>query len=185
MVTRVLIILGAVGLLASCGGVKPTTSTYPEFVWEESSSPVVRTPAKKEKKEDPEPIKTEEADLSTVIDTWIGTPYQWGGTTREGADCSGFTLRLYEEVFGIRLQGRRVEDFFQLVEIVKLGNAQPGDLVFFRIKGNRVDHVGIYLGDNRFAHASSSRGVIISSLEEAYYQKYFFKVGRPKALSGS
>ncbi|MDO7743749.1 MAG: NlpC/P60 family protein, partial [Pedobacter sp.] len=55
---------------------------------------------------------------------------------------------------------------------------KEGDLVFFKIKSTRITHIGIYLGDDRFAHASSSRGVVISNLNEPYYSRFFYKGGR-------
>jgi lipoprotein Spr len=163
--------------VVACSGPKKTTrSDYPEFVWDDQASPVTI-----ETNEEPRKPATSSTDknLRAAIDEWLGTPYKWGGTTKEGADCSGFALRIYEEVYGKALPGRRVEDFLQSVEIVSKLDARPGDLVFFKIKGRRVDHVGIYLGNDSFVHASTSKGIIISSLKDAYYQNHFFKIGRP------
>lgn len=166
------------GTLASCGSKKTTTNPeYPDFTWDEGSSAVVidaPTP-----KEESVPVAVAKSSLNEVVEDWLGTPYRWGGTTKNGADCSGFALQIYEAVYEKTLPGRRAEDFFQSVTVISEAQAKPGDLIFFKINGRRINHVGIYLGKRRFAHASSSKGVIISSLDESYYRKYFFKIGRP------
>ena len=65
-----------------------------------------------------------------------------------------------------------------MVDPLPKDELKEGDLVFFKIKSRSITHIGIYLGDNRFAHASSSRGVVISNLNEPYYSRYFYKGGR-------
>ncbi len=182
-VYKFLIIFPTCLLLWACGGMKSSTSSYPEFEWDTSNEPLVIDDRKEEsetevKKEDVSISPATSKELELVVKDWIGTPYRWGGTSKSGADCSGFTLRVYEEAFGKTLPGRRAEDFFQSAKVINEKQAQPGDLVFFRIKGRRIDHVGVYLGNRRFAHASSSKGVVISSLDESYYAKHFFKFGR-------
>ncbi len=163
----------------SCDGQKRVAQAeYPEFVWDDNGSPV-SIENKEESIVEPTARTSQTTNLNQAVDEWIGTPYKWGGTTKSGADCSGFALRIYEDVYNKSLPGRRVEDFLQSVSFVSQTEAQPGDLVFFRMKGRRVDHVGIYLGNNAFAHASTSKGVIINSLSDAYYQKKMFKIGRP------
>lgn len=182
-VYKSIVIVPACLLLWACGGMKSASSSYPEFEWDTNDGPLVIDDRKEEiksetRKEEEHASPTSTTDLENVVKDWIGTPYRWGGTSKSGADCSGFTLRVYEEAFGKTLPGRRAEDFFQSAELINEKQAQPGDLVFFRIKGRRIDHVGVYLGNRRFAHASSSKGVVISSLDESYYAKHFFKFGR-------
>ena len=65
-----------------------------------------------------------------------------------------------------------------MVDPLPKDELKEGDLVFFKIKSRTITHIGIYLGDNRFAHASSTRGVVISNLNEPYYSRYFYKGGR-------
>jgi murein DD-endopeptidase / murein LD-carboxypeptidase len=187
MFQRLVFFAFLVAILSSCSGLKKTTQSgadYPDFVWGESAG-VRRNEQKPQEVEEVEyqtelnnEIEAEAIDLINFVEEWKGTPYAWGGNTRSGVDCSGFTLQAMRQVFGIDLSGRRAEDFFQQVQIVERFEAQPGDLVFFKIKAKRIDHVGVYLGENKFAHASTSKGVIISSLEEEYYHRRFFKIGR-------
>jgi lipoprotein Spr len=116
-------------------------------------------------------------DLYQEIYNWLGTPYKYAGDCKEGIDCSGFVCQLYQNVYGVKLSGSS-GDLFKGVKPVKKTSLQEGDLVFFKIKQNRISHVGIYLGNNKFAHASVQNGVIISDLDDPYYKKYYYKGGR-------
>ncbi len=117
--------------------------------------------------------------LYQTIYEWLGTPYKYSGDCKDGVDCSGFVCMLYKKVFNIQLTSSSGE-IFKGVEPLKKKSLHEGDLVFFNIKKRRVSHVGIYVGNNKFAHASTQNGVIISDLDEPYYKKYFFKGGRVK-----
>jgi lipoprotein Spr len=119
---------------------------------------------------------TSNMKLFHFVYDWIGTPYHFGGNSKNGIDCSAFTKQLYSEVFNMDIQ-RSSRDIFSMVSPVRKDELQEGDLVFFKIHSRRISHVGIYLGNNRFAHASS-RGVAISSLDDAYYKRYFYRGGR-------
>ena len=119
---------------------------------------------------------TSNMKLFHFVYDWIGTPYRFGGSSRHGIDCSAFTKELYSQVFNLDIQ-RSSRDIFSMVSPVRKDDLQEGDLVFFKIHSRRISHVGIYLGNNRFAHASS-RGVAISSLDDAYYSRYFYRGGR-------
>ncbi|ASU32412.1 C40 family peptidase [Mucilaginibacter xinganensis] len=119
---------------------------------------------------------TSNMKLFHFVYDWIGTPYRFGGSSRRGIDCSAFTKELYSEVFNMDIQ-RSSRDIFSMVSPVRKDDLKEGDLVFFKIHSRRISHVGIYLGNNRFAHASS-RGVAISSLDDAYYSRYFYRGGR-------
>ncbi|MEO8088600.1 MAG: NlpC/P60 family protein [Bacteroidota bacterium] len=117
--------------------------------------------------------------LFQTVYEWLGTPYKYSGDCKEGVDCSGFVCMLYKKVFDIDL-AQSSADIFKDAKPLKKNDLQEGDLVFFKIKKRRVSHVGIYLDNNKFAHASVQNGVIISDLEEPYYKKYFFKGGSVK-----
>lgn len=120
---------------------------------------------------------TSNLKLYKFIYEWIGTPYRFGGNTSKGIDCSAFTKAIYDKVFNTTIL-RSSRDIFSMVDPLGKDELKEGDLVFFKIKSRSISHVGIYLGDNRFAHASSSRGVVISNLNEPYYSRYFYKGGR-------
>jgi len=119
---------------------------------------------------------TSNMKLFHFVYDWIGTPYRFGGSSRKGIDCSAFTKELYSEVFNLDIK-RSSRDIFSMVSPVGKDELKEGDLVFFKIHSRRISHIGIYLGNNRFAHASS-KGVAISSLDDAYYSRYFYKGGR-------
>ena len=119
---------------------------------------------------------TSNMKLFHFVYDWIGTPYRFGGSSRNGIDCSAFTKELYSQVFNLDIQ-RSSRDIFSMVSPVRKDELKEGDLVFFKIHSRRISHVGIYLGNDRFAHASS-RGVAISSLDDAYYSRYFYRGGR-------
>jgi lipoprotein Spr len=119
---------------------------------------------------------TSNMKLFDFVYEWIGTPYRFGGGTKKGIDCSAFTKTLYSQVFNIDIK-RNSRDIFSMVSPVKKDELKEGDLVFFKIHSRSISHVGIYLGNNRFAHASS-RGVAVSSLDDDYYSRYFYKGGR-------
>jgi len=120
---------------------------------------------------------TSNIKLYKFIYEWIGTPYRFGGNTEKGIDCSAFTKTIYDKVFNTTIL-RNSRDIFSMVNPLPKDELKEGDLVFFKIKSRSITHIGIYLGDNRFAHASSSRGVVISNLNEPYYSRYFYKGGR-------
>jgi lipoprotein Spr len=119
---------------------------------------------------------TSNMKLFNFVHDWIGTPYRFGGSSKRGIDCSAFTKQLYSDVFNLSIR-RSSRDIFSMVNPVGKDDLKEGDLVFFKIHSRSISHVGIYLGNNRFAHASS-RGVAISSLDDAYYSRYFYKGGR-------
>lgn len=125
----------------------------------------------------PREIKNEK--LYSFIDEWYGTPYKYAGTDKNGIDCSGFTSTLYDVVY-LKKISRASKDIYANSKEVKKEDLQEGDFVFFKIESKNVSHVGVYLMNNKFVHASTKKGVIISDLNEPYYQKYFFTGGRPK-----
>jgi murein DD-endopeptidase / murein LD-carboxypeptidase len=119
---------------------------------------------------------TSNMKLFHFVYDWIGTPYRFGGSSKNGIDCSAFTKELYSQVFNMDIE-RSSRDIFSMVSPVRRDDLKEGDLVFFKIHSRRISHVGIYLGNNRFAHASS-KGVAISSLDDSYYSRYFYRGGR-------
>jgi len=113
--------------------------------------------------------------LLQQIRYYLGTPYKFGGDTRQGMDCSGFVSVVYRKSFNKELP-HNANKIFEISQKISLNEIALGDLVFF---GNRhINHVGIYLHNNYFAHASRSYGVIISDLNDKYYQSKFVAAGR-------
>lgn len=106
---------------------------------------------------------------------WLGIPYRWGGTSRRGIDCSAFTQQFVRETMGIELPRATAGQQYEGISVSR-SELRAGDLVFFRRGG--VRHVGVYLGDNEFIHASSSRGVTVSSLSETYYARHYWMARR-------
>lgn len=117
--------------------------------------------------------------LYKFIDSWYGTKYKYGGLTKEGVDCSGFCNLLYKDIYGIQLK-RRAADIAKAIKKISKKKLKEGDLIFFTISSKKNSHVGIYLKNNKFVHASTSKGVMISSLENPYYIKTYNKGGRLK-----
>lgn len=117
---------------------------------------------------------------------WIGTPYRYGGTTRSGADCSGMMMTIFSDVCDLKLPRSSAQQR-EFALPVNLSDIAVGDLVFFATGSNRstVSHVGLYVGSGKIIHASTSRGVIESGLDEAYYRKKFHSVGRVIAAPGT
>lgn len=111
---------------------------------------------------------------------WIGTPYRSGGHTKRGTDCSGLTGEIYRKVYRVRLPRSTGEQLAACRKVTCRG-LKEGDLVFFHNGKSRkkVTHVGIYLKDGKFVHASTSRGVIVSSLDENYWRRCWMRGGRP------
>ncbi len=122
---------------------------------------------------------TSNTKLYQFVYEWLGTPYRLGGDSKRGIDCSKFSLAVYENVFNTTI-GYNSRNQYQNVTPVRKGDLEPGDLVFFKIRSKSITHVGVYLGEDKFAHASSSRGVMVSNLNEAYWKRYYYNGGRPK-----
>ncbi|MEO6882612.1 MAG: NlpC/P60 family protein [Bacteroidia bacterium] len=116
-------------------------------------------------------------ELYYKVYDWLGTRYKYAGRTKKGIDCSDFACMIYREVYCDTIGGNAPR-LFTISTPIKKEELQEGDLIFFKIKNNRISHVGVYLGNDKFAHASLHAGVIISDLNETYYKKRFFSGGR-------
>lgn len=130
------------------------------------------------------PIQNDDPNMALLAESslWLGVPYRYGGNTKRGTDCSGFVGQIFDRVYGKKLE--RSTDLLAEKNVHKVGkgNLRTGDLVFFNTsrKSKKINHVGIFLRNGYFIHASTSRGVIVSHLDEAYYLKAWKKGGRVK-----
>lgn len=118
----------------------------------------------------------EDNRLLEHIDEWYGTRYRYGGTTKSGIDCSAFVQAVYLSAFALSLP-RTARDQHRNSRIISATEMKTGDLVFFNTTGG-ISHVGIYLQNNKFVHASTSQGVTISDMFDPYYLSRFIGIGR-------
>lgn len=127
-------------------------------------------------------IKSSENELQRKLlksyANWKGTKYQLGGDSKEGIDCSGLTRRIYREVYGIELP-RRTYEQVKIGSRIERDNLKPGDIVYFKPEGTG-SHTAVYLGETLFINASTAKGVVISTLENTYWNKYFEFGTRPR-----
>jgi hypothetical protein len=141
---------------------------------------------------DPAALSSEQLQLHNSVmssyENWKGTPYRYGGNSRNGMDCSAFVQTVYHE-FNRRYPNslynsslpRTTNNQWAATDSVSNQNATVGDLVFFKT-GIKQRHVGVYLGSYDFVHASTSRGVIISSLTTPYWRTHFEGFRRPYSV---
>ncbi|MGP1924662.1 MAG: C40 family peptidase [Arsenophonus sp. NEOnobi-MAG3] len=131
------------------------------------------------------PLKSELSDsimtivqLKEQLSQWYGTPYRYGGLESTGIDCSGFVYRTFRDRFAIKLPRTTIVQTTYGTPI-KIKDLMPGDLVFFKTSSDENGlHVGIYDTNNTFIHASTSKGVIRSSLNNIYWRKVFWQARR-------
>lgn len=118
------------------------------------------------------------------IDKWWGTKYCLGGNTENCIDCSAFTQILLKDVYDITLP-RTAQEQYDMAEKIELEDLKEGDLVFFHTSGkrNHISHVGVYMLNNKFVHAATSGGVMISDLNDPYWQPRYRGAGRVKPES--
>ncbi len=111
------------------------------------------------------------------MDHWWGTHYCLGGATEKCIDCSAFTQIIMRDVFGTDVP-RTARAQYDNSERIKLENLKEGDLIFFQTTGRDISHVGIYLTNNKFVHAATSNGVMVSDLNDSYWQRCYKGAGR-------
>lgn len=115
--------------------------------------------------------------LYKLIDEWWHVPYKYAGNGKNGIDCSGFSCMVLKTIYNKEII-RGSAEMYKKTDRVKKEDLREGDLVFFRIRHGHISHVGVYLMNNMFVHASVKYGVTISSLEDPYYKKVFSSGGR-------
>ncbi len=119
--------------------------------------------------------KAVDPQLYINIFKWMYTPYRYGGKTEKGIDCSNYVFKLNSECQSDYSTSNQLAQITTYIDPEEL---QEGDLVFFNVNGGGISHVGIYLQNGKFTHSSSSKGVVISSLDEPYWAKRFCRAGR-------
>lgn len=153
-----------------------------------NETPVIAKPVEPKPKKNPNDcnnalgLKCNDSDnaaLYEAVNSWLGVPYKYGGTDRNGIDCSAFVGTIYRQVYNVSLH-RTANDMLLDVKLITRSLLREGDLVFFTNSKGKVSHVGIYLKDGLFAHSSTSNGVSVSRLEDTYWSKHFYKGGRVK-----
>lgn len=120
--------------------------------------------------------------LYKELKRWLGTPYVYAAhTCGEGTDCSGMVMEVYQKIYGIKVHRNSAKMLEQNCETIDIDDLKEGDLVFFITSSDgHVSHVGIYLKDYKFVHASSSRGVAVDDLRQNYYATHFHAAARVK-----
>lgn len=107
----------------------------------------------------------------------VGEPYRYGGAASNGWDCSGFVRIMFRHALGVELP-RTAREMFHLAQPIPAPKRRVGDLIFFTIESTKPSHVGIMLSELQFIHVTISDGVIVSSLDDPYYRRYFVGIRR-------
>ncbi|RKD14397.1 glycoside hydrolase [Pelobium manganitolerans] len=123
--------------------------------------------------------KIENGNLYSFINDWEGTRYQFGGLSKKGVDCSGLVYLIYRDVYGREIP-RMTSQQVQVIKRKYESQLREGDLVFFDYDGKKFSHVGLYLQNGYYVHASTRKGVIIEKLRNPYTYKYFYRGGTVK-----
>jgi len=156
--------------------------TYSAFAAEKRPhKPKVKRSSGKKTVSRPPPV-VEESFLEMVKE-YIGTPYRWGGSSEKGMDCSGFVRHIFSKTSNLDLPHSSQQQYsLPIMKKVPRKDLRTGDLIFFSLKGKRVNHVGIYLDDGDFIHAGRQSGVTISSLDDQYWKMRMVSAKRPAGL---
>ncbi len=161
-----IIVATLIALLSSC------STTVPQYDYQELARASIRLGMDIEMKD--------HHALYIASAEWMGVPYRNGGKSKKGVDCSALTAAIYKKAYRKKLE-RNANDQRKDANRISKRNLREGDLVFFHNgrKKRTATHVGIYLKDGKFIHASTSRGVIVSHLDEEYWRKHWICGGRP------
>lgn len=180
MDNRLTIVSGLVfiSMLSACSTV---SSNPPKTALTEVAMPAAIKKVEADKAESPSAEVMQAEDLLFILlrkefQYWQGTPYRLGGETKNGVDCSALVRNIYRRSFNLHLP-RVTKDQVKAGFFVYRNELQVADLVFFKIN-RQEQHVGIYLGDMQFIHASTSNGVMISSLENQYWKSKYWQSRR-------
>lgn len=172
-----MILIFGVWIISSCHSSRNISYKSSDY---HKSKTTVTSKSKNTKKSGKSKVSNETNRVLKTAHSYLGTPYKYGGVTRSGLDCSGLVINAYDAA-GVKMPRVSSEQATKGKEI-KLKDVKEGDLVFFNTSGSRISHVGIVdkviKGEVFFIHASTSKGVIVSSLEETYWNRRFVKATR-------
>lgn len=174
----IVLLSAAIFVMPSCHSSKGSTA-------QRVNNQTNEQPSKKPQKPDTPAASSKVArQLVETARRWIGTPYVYGGHSRKGTDCSGFLMEIFSECVGVKLprSAREQKEYCHPIDREYLA---VGDLVFFSSKrsGGRISHVGMYIGNGRMIHASSSRGVVEDDLSMQYFVTHYRGAGRIPVLA--
>lgn len=181
----------SIGLAASLAAVVTGVEASPRASRSYTPAPLeLRVPVQgKELLSIAQPAKQQPSDAHQVTQrafSMIGTPYRWGGTSPKGFDCSGLVKYVFRDVDDVELPRTARAIYQSSNPKVARRDLQPGDLVFFRIRSRNVDHVGIYVGNDRFVHAPRrGQRVKVANLNDKYWQRHYLAAKRvlPETLA--
>lgn len=166
----------SIAISPSASSVRPSAAPYPIIGGYQNSGNGVNT---EYASMDRRPVGVHDT-LMQEYHEWAGTPYRFGGENRDGIDCSALTQRIFKEQFNYALP-RTAGEQMKKGRRISRAALKPGDLVFFK-PTRRLNHVGVYLGNGSFMHASSSQGVMISQLDSHYWARRYVQARRPLEL---
>ncbi len=169
----VIVVLGVV-ICTSVVGCR----AYPRYSNEVGDERPVIADTQPEDEYNPPNAAIDERRMARIIDYYLGTPYERGGTNIDGIDCSGLVRAAYYELDGRSLPAS-VGKMYRSGIPVEQDELRFGDLVFFAFDSRSPSHVGIYVENDQFVHASESKGVTISSLSDDYYRDHYRGARRP------
>jgi lipoprotein Spr len=164
MTYRIWLIIPAIFLISACSYHPP--SKHPPLAHHGYKTPV---PVKR-------PKQSIRHKLLNQYSAWKGVPYRYGGLSKQGIDCSGFVFLTFKQQLDIHIP-RTTAKQSQSGRSIDYRDIQTGDLLFFKTDV-KVRHVGIYVGDQQFIHASTSQGVMLSDINNPYWQRHFWKAKR-------
>jgi len=165
---KIFIFLLSLTILSACSSKKHLSSTVSNKVIKKYSTVMEVSPK-----------KITNGKLYNFIDQWEGTKHRTGGLDKNGIDCSGFTYLLYRDVYGKPIP-RNTSQQVQLIKRRYENQLKEGDLVFFNYNNKKNSHVGVFLQNGYYVHASTRRGVVVQKLRDPYTYKYFSRGGSVK-----
>lgn len=178
---RILLLTLTLFILNACAGPSQKARVVAPSAPVQATVPQPEPPPKHvvKKPVQPAPAELIKTALYEQHEEWRYTPYRLGGLSKRGIDCSGFVYTTLRSRFGLDDIPRTAQSMASLGDVIPREQVQPGDLVFFKTNSSRTRwHVGIYVDDQQFLHASTSRGVIMSNLDDPYWRSSFQQARR-------